>query len=304
MEKLRLGLEWFMNPDHLPFMVGLEKGIFQDAGIDLDITEPEDHFDPLDEIQDGRLDVAITEPIHLGQDRLKGEDAVGIARFFHAAGGAMYNKKSGIRRPKDLVGKRIQYPSAPGDGGAIMAKTMVEADSGTCTLDDFTRVNNGFYHTEALEKNVADAAFLVFRNIEVIEARHKGLDVDYFPMAEWGMPDVGQLIFVTTPEQIEKKGDLLRTFIRAVHQAVDFIFDQPEEAKAVYFRYMKKNALDELENKMLDATMPCFTYDFTMSDDYYENLQHWLYETGQADHKIDPATYWTNELIFAKRETT
>lgn len=301
MNTLQLGLEWFMNPDHLPFMVGIQEGIFKEAGIDLQITEPKDHFDPLDDIQEGRLHLAITEPIHLGQDRLAGRDAVGIARFFHAAGGAMYNKKSGIRRPKDLIGKRLQYPSAPGPGGAIMAKTMVEADGGTCTLDDFERVNNGFYHTEAIEKDLADASFLVFRNIEVIEARHKGLDVGYFPMAEWGMPDVGQLIFVTTPEQIEKHEQLFRTFIRAVHQSIDFIFDQPERSKEIYFEYMKRDKNDVLDNKMLDATIPCFTYDFTMSDDYYENLQQWLYETGQAEKKIDPASYWTNELIFPKR---
>ncbi len=63
---------------------------------------------------------------------------------------------------------------------------------------------------------------------------------------------------------------------------------------------MNREKNDILDNKMLDATIPCFTYDFTMSDDYYENLQRWLYETGQAE-KIDASSYWTNELIFPKR---
>lgn len=83
----------------------------------------------------------------------------------------------------------------------------------------------------------------------------------------------------------------LEWFIRAVHQSIDFIFDQPERAKAIYFEYMKRDKNDILDNKMLDATIPCFTYDFKMSDDYYENLQQWLYETGQAEKKMDPASY-------------
>ena len=48
----------------------------------------------------------------------------------------MYNKDKNIARPKDLIGKRLQYPGAPGPGGIAMAKTMIEADG--CTYKGVT----------------------------------------------------------------------------------------------------------------------------------------------------------------------
>ena len=33
--KLKLGLEWFVNPDHLPLIVAKSHGIFHEFGLDL-----------------------------------------------------------------------------------------------------------------------------------------------------------------------------------------------------------------------------------------------------------------------------
>merc|ERR1719471_1658094 len=77
-EKLRLSLEWFTNPDHMPLIVAKKKGFFAQHGLDVEIIEPDDHFDPLKKIQLGELDVAVTESIHLAQDRAKGEGVIGF----------------------------------------------------------------------------------------------------------------------------------------------------------------------------------------------------------------------------------
>ena len=39
--KIKLALEWFINPDHLPFIVGLDKGLYKKNNIDLEVIEPE-----------------------------------------------------------------------------------------------------------------------------------------------------------------------------------------------------------------------------------------------------------------------
>ena len=65
---------------------------------------------------------------------------VGFARYLHT-NGVMYNKDKGIKTPKDLVGKRLQYPGAPDLGGNI-AKTMIEANGVTYKEGDITPVNN------------------------------------------------------------------------------------------------------------------------------------------------------------------
>ena len=43
--KIRLGLEWFVNPDHLPLVVAQREGFFSDAGLDVELVEPADHWE-------------------------------------------------------------------------------------------------------------------------------------------------------------------------------------------------------------------------------------------------------------------
>ena len=38
--KIKLALEWFINPDHLPFIVGIDKGLYEKNSIELEIIEP------------------------------------------------------------------------------------------------------------------------------------------------------------------------------------------------------------------------------------------------------------------------
>ncbi len=229
MERLIVGLEWFLNPDHVPLLIARRLGWFEDAGIDLRLVEPEQHLDAVDEIERGEMDLAITEPLHLVEDRAEGKPVVGFARFLHTNGGVMYLEDSDIERPRDMAGKRIQYPGAPGPGGPAIVQTMIETDGGECQLDNFEPVNNGFFHTDALLENKADVATLVFYNFEVLEARYRGHDANFFALKDWGVPDFCQLIFITHPETLKRRRDTIATFVDLLRQGIDFLHQHPEK---------------------------------------------------------------------------
>ena len=171
--KLKLSLEWFWNPDHLPLLLAQDNsadvGFFKKRGLDVEIIEPDDHFDVTPALRRGEVDIAITEPIHLAQDHFKEfhetsafgnatELTVGIGRWFHTKGGVLYKKQRKaeeaekdtkspvtgaltITRPADLCseaakaagGVRIQYPGAPGVGGPAIIRSMAEFDGADCS---------------------------------------------------------------------------------------------------------------------------------------------------------------------------
>lgn len=81
-----------------------------------------------------------------------------------------------------------------------------------------------------------------------------------------------------------------------IRKAIDFIYENPEEAKNIYFDYTGSDKEDVLNKAVTDATVPCFTFDLSMSADYYDQLQKWMKETGKIDRVIDPEVYWTNKL--------
>lgn len=302
MDTLRLGLEWFLNPDHTPLLLAQEHGWFADADLELEIIEPEEHLDAVEAIEDGAMDLAVTEPLHLVEDRAEGRPVVGFARFLHTNGGVMYRVGEGIGRPRDMAeGVRIQYPGAPGPGGPAIVSTMIEADGGTADASAFTPVNNGFQHTDALVEDQADVATLVFYNFEVIEARHRGLDVDFFALKDWKIPDFCQLILITTPEQLAAQRGALERFVRVLRRGIDHLHQFPEEAWRVYMDRTDADPPSALTDDIFEATVPCFTYDMTMAERYYEQLEHWLRTRNLIEAPPGASAYWTNDLVLPAR---
>ena len=55
MDKLTVGLEWFLNPDHMLLILGIEKGWFKEESLEIEMIEPKEHFDALDEIENGSM---------------------------------------------------------------------------------------------------------------------------------------------------------------------------------------------------------------------------------------------------------
>ena len=59
-EKLTLLLDWFINPDHAPLYVALEKGYFKEAGLDITMPAPADPNDPPKLVAAKKADLAIS----------------------------------------------------------------------------------------------------------------------------------------------------------------------------------------------------------------------------------------------------
>lgn len=292
MEKIKIGLEWFFNPDHLAFIVAREKGYLKEAGIEIELVEPSDHYEAATMLAQGTLDVAITEPIHLVLDTAQGHDLVGFTRFLHTDGGVMYLEKSGIRSPKDMAGRRLQYPGAPGKLGYAIAHTMMRFDGAEASAT-IRPVDNSFYHTNALAEDKADMATLVFYNFEVLEAKSRNLSPRFFSLKEWGVPDFCQLHLVTTRDVFRKKYDLWRRLHLVLSRAVSFLKTHPEEARDIW----QKNAQGSLEGlnaEIFSATAACFVYDFGLSSDYLRVLTDWCAEHSLIETKPEAEKLWEN----------
>lgn len=315
---IKIGLEWFLNPDHLPLVVALKEGYFADAGLDVSLVEPADHWEAEEEIIAGRLDVAVTETLHLAQDAAKGKPVVGFSRFLHTDGGVMFLKGKGIERPSDMCGKTISYPGYPGPGGPAIVGTMVKADEGDCKGKPFGKHDGSFYHVDALVGG-ADVATLIFSNFEMVEAKSRGLDAGFFSLKDWGVPDFCQLVLFTTPAKLEASAAELRKLVLAVRRATGLIKSDPEKARKIWFEHTKKSRpfLARLNPRTVrsrmrearvargtfEATLPAFVNDNLLAPEYWSALTSWLVKTGQIDHQPPrspgaPLAYWTNRLAL------
>jgi putative hydroxymethylpyrimidine transport system substrate-binding protein len=290
MDTVTLGLEWFLNPDHIPFVVADERGYYEDEGLELDIWEPPEHYDTLEMLAAGELDYAITEPIHLVPERSEGVAVTGIATFLHTRGGIQYPVDRGWESPADLEpGVRLNYPGAPGPGGRKMVAYMARQAGGDLTADDIEPVDNGFYHTDALVDGDADIAFLAFYNFEIVESRHRGFEADLWELAEYGVPDFNRLVLTAADGKIEDDSDEVQRFVDATRRGVEDTVEDGEAAVELFFeRHPElRDENPELMDKTATATREFFTPDLTQDTEMYRDLAAFCEELDLSEGSVD-----------------
>jgi putative hydroxymethylpyrimidine transport system substrate-binding protein len=290
MDTITLGLEWFLNPDHIPFVVADERGYYEDVGLELDIWEPPEHYDTLEMLAEDELDYAITEPIHLVPERSEGVPVTGIATFLHTRGGIQYPTDRGWESPADLTpGVRLNYPGAPGPGGRKMVAYMARQAGGDLTADAIEPIDNGFYHTDALMTDDADIAFLAFYNFEIVESRHRGFDAALWELADYGVPDFNQLILTAADRKIENNTDEVQRFVDATQRGVEDTVENSETAVDLFFeRYPGlRDENPDLMDKTAAATCDFFTPDLSQDIGMYRDLVTFCEELTLSEEAVE-----------------
>src|SRR5690349_240029 len=105
---MTLALEWFLNPDHLPFVVAKEHGFFLDEGLDLSIVVPTVPEESLELVARGKADFGVGEQTNLIRARDHDRRLISIAPLLtDTVVCLMYLKNGPITRLTELRGRRI-----------------------------------------------------------------------------------------------------------------------------------------------------------------------------------------------------
>jgi putative hydroxymethylpyrimidine transport system substrate-binding protein len=298
MDKIGLSLEWFVNVDHVPLLAGLSNGFFEDEGIDLQLVEPVNHEAGMELVAAGKLDFAITEPIHLpgavatGEDnRSAGLPIVAIGKYFETGFGILVKSET-INSPKDFKGKTIAAPL--GIYAPIIVRHMARSDEveeKDLAGEDFNFTNVGYYLVDALVKGKADATFAAFENYEMIEARLKGLNTKLLKFTDYGVPSYGYLVFVTHKQNTkqEKGKDIICRFLRSVSKSVEYTLTKKDEALSSFLD-MVPVLNNELTRRSYPATLKCYRTDTSLRLEEWERLAEFANDAGLVGRNSNSST--------------
>ena len=170
--KLKIAFEWFLNPDHLPFLVGIHKGYFANYGLDLELIVPDEHYDGLDELVTGNIEFATNEPLHLIEQF--DEKFLSLGTYFETKGGVLLKKES---YDKVANGESITITTPVSNSvtntiGYEIIRRYFEKDGITVDKEKVHFEPNGFEHIKYMKEG-ADGGWLYFYNFEGIEAEHE-----------------------------------------------------------------------------------------------------------------------------------
>lgn len=266
--KLKLAIEWFLNPDHLPFIVGLKERIFKKYDIDLDLIVPDEHYDGLDELVAGNIQFATNEPLHLIEQFDK--RFLSLGSYFETKGGVLF-KQSSYEKVKNGENITVTTPvsnSITNTIGFEIIKRYFAKDGITVTEGQVSFEPNGFEHIKHMKEG-ADAGWLYFYNFEGIEAQHEGFEVLYLDAKNTGFANFSALdLFVNKPFY-NANTQVCQDFDKAVKESIAFMNNHPDKAMEHYYAYTKEEK-SALMDDILKATLECF--DVNYSSDYEKSL--------------------------------
>ncbi|MGE4528260.1 MAG: ABC transporter substrate-binding protein, partial [Rhodospirillaceae bacterium] len=137
-ERLKVMLDWFVNPDHAPITVAQQKGFFRDAGLAVELIAPADPNAPPKLVAAKEADIALTYQPQLHLLAEGGLPIVRIGTLIETPLNSLVVLKNGpVKEIADLKGRKVGY-SISGFEDALLG-TMLQSHG--LQLSDVTLIN-------------------------------------------------------------------------------------------------------------------------------------------------------------------
>lgn len=224
-EEVAIALDWTLNTNHVGLIVARDRGLYADAGLEVDIL-PYSDTSSTALLAAGAADFAYMTALGYMSARAAGADIVALwATMQHETGRLVYNSDNEeISRPADLSGKIYAgFGSAWEDA---LISTMIENDGGEPVYDTVT-LGTGAY--EALATGAVDFTLEV-ATWEGVNSELLGRDQSYFSYADYGIPDQQNGYIGTRSEFLEEKPEVVTAFMTATQAGYEWAVDHPQEA--------------------------------------------------------------------------
>lgn len=278
MTTLKIALEWFLNPDHLPMIAGISTGRYKEAGIELEIIAPDEHYDGFGQLQNGDIDIHCNEPLHLFEHHYDGLKSMGC--FFETRGGVMI-RVDRVEKLKTNGRIKITTPAAneiTNKIGFEILKRYAQKEGFELSRENVEFVQTDFRHIANMVNDESfDGAWLCFYNFEGIEAEALNFENLFIDQFVSPYPNFSALEFMTSQSTIEKKGEALCKFIQVTNEMAKYCRANVEEAKKIFYDYSGEER-SELMDRIIEDTVPRFETDIKADPKRWSQLYSFLEE--------------------------
>jgi putative hydroxymethylpyrimidine transport system substrate-binding protein len=290
-EKLTVLLDWFVNPDHAPLFVALEKGYFLERGLEVELIAPSNPNDPPKLVAAGKADLAVSYQYQHQMQVDQGLPLVRVATLVATPLNCLVVLADGdINEIGDLKGKTIGY--SVGGFETVLLKVMLEYAS--LSLDDVKLINVNFSLSPALFTGSADAVIGAFRNFELNQMDIENRPGRAFYVEEFGIPAYDELILIANKNALNDRR--LRRFIDGLEAGVQFLVNHPDESWQLFIAGERQDLDDELNRRAWRDTLPRFALrPGALDRNRYLRFARFLQEQ-QIIESIQPLENWAVEI--------
>lgn len=285
-DKVRVLLDWFVNPDHAALVVAKQRGIFARHGLDVELIAPADPNAPPKLVAAGQAEYAVSYQPTLQMLVAEGLPLVRVGVLVAQPLNSLVSlEDSSVKTIADFKGRRIGY-SISGFEEAVLGAML---ESAGLTLKDVTLVNVNFALTTALMSRQVDGVIGAFRNFELNDLELNKAKGRIWLVEQHGVPTYDELILVARRESVDvgRTGRLLA----AVAEATAWLTANPAEGWAIFAKY-GKDLDNDLNRLAWKDTVPLLARDPASLDRArYEAFAAFLVKRGLIRQAPSPDLY-------------
>jgi putative hydroxymethylpyrimidine transport system substrate-binding protein len=297
-EPFDLALDFYVNPDHVGIYEALDRGYFEDAGLDVKPKAPSDPAAPIKQVAAGQVDLAISYEPEVLLARDAGLDVVAVGALVQQPlTSLIWLPDAGIENVGDLDGKTIATAGIPYQTAFL--ETILHRAG--LSPDDVDEVDVGLNLLPAILGGRADAMLGGFKNVEGVELELRGDDPRVVPVDQLGIPSYDELVLVASGEHVAEDPEAIRLFIAALERGTRDVVGDPEAAAETLL-----DAAPDLDPKLtraeVRATIPVLEPDH--GDPYgYMDVGQWqefagfMTDAGLLDTLPETRDVLTNDLL-------
>ena len=299
LREVNVVLDWYPNAIHTFLYTAIERGYYEEEGLDVQIRFPANANDALSMVAAGKAEIGM----YYQQDLIQ---AVANQKASIRSIGAIVQsplniilslKDKNITSPKDMVGKTIGY------GGTVLSESLVKCMMEYVGADasDVNLVDVGFDLMSSMTTGNVDATIGCLVNHEVPQMEEEGFELNYFPVSGYGIPNYYEEVFLTNNKLLEEEPEVVEGFLRASKKGFDDFKADPDGCLAILMNNQNEANFpltQSVEEQSCKTLLPLKETDsaeiLSQTEECWQELIDWMLENGLIDKAVDVSDVMTN----------
>jgi NitT/TauT family transport system substrate-binding protein len=297
LEKVTLRANFLISGEHAPYYLGLDKGFYEEEGLDLEIIPGEGSGLAVQLIGTGKETFGLASSEIVLKGRTNGIPIIAVSLVNPKSPVTIISlKESNIKRLTNLYGKKlgVNYKS----NTYLQYQALIEKEN----LDNsqITEVP-GSANLESLLSKRVDAILRQTQN-EPVTLKLKGYEINEILFEDEGLHFYGTTL-IANEGLVKDNPELVKRFVRATIKSWEYALENPEEASEalvsqntdleyeISLEQFKKfsSLFDEQKIKLQGFGF--------MAYEEWDNTQEILYDLKIIENKIDVDSVFTNKFL-------
>ncbi|MBI2881145.1 MAG: ABC transporter substrate-binding protein [Candidatus Tectomicrobia bacterium] len=237
-ETVSMAMDWVLNGKHSPFFVGIDKGFYREAGLDVKISRGHGSATTAKDVGAKAVDYGFSDSPSVIIVRARGAQVKLLAVIHDKAPHVLFSLAgTGIKTPADLKGKKIG--ATAGDAIRAFFPAFARAN-GLDPEKDYTWVTiTAAAKAPSLLSGRVDAVtnFVTDAPPMIAKAAELGKKINTLRFTDWGV-DLYSNGLATQEKRIQENPDQVRRVVAAVMKSWAWAVEHPGETIQLYQKYV------------------------------------------------------------------